>query len=130
MPGPFRNQCTANVVGIRGHGWHIANSTLKHQRRLLGDPNRSLDSLLPVQKLLHIEGLDGWPLMQKPLFRDRFILLKAWIQAMRLDEMRMLTGAGMAMRVALAIWCLSYYVVNETIRWTAWASISWVRPVY
>ncbi|MDP6344437.1 MAG: acyl-CoA dehydrogenase family protein [Alphaproteobacteria bacterium] len=84
----------ANVVGGRGNGWVVANSTLKHERGLLGDANRSLDSLLRVGKLLQNESLDGHPLMENPLFRDRFIRLQARVQAMRLHEMRMITDAG------------------------------------
>ncbi|MFP6698414.1 MAG: acyl-CoA dehydrogenase family protein [Alphaproteobacteria bacterium] len=83
----------ANVVGNRGQGWVVANSTLKHERGLLGDPNRSLDSLLRVRKLLQAESLDGRPLMENPLFRDRFIKLQARVQAMRLHEMRMTSEA-------------------------------------
>ncbi len=83
----------ANVVGGRGQGWVVANSTLKHERGLLGDANRSLDSLLRVKRLLQNESLDGRPLMENPLFRDRFIRLQARVQAMRLHEMRMITDA-------------------------------------
>ena len=84
----------ANVVGNRGQGWVVANSTLKHERGLLGDANRSLDSLLRVKKLLQNESLDGQPLMENPLFRDRFIRLQARVQAMRLHEMRLMTEAA------------------------------------
>jgi len=83
----------ANVIGKRGQGWMVANSTLKHERGLLGDANRSLDSLLRVGKLLQSESLDGRPLMENPLFRDRFIKLQARVQAMRLHEMRMISSA-------------------------------------
>ncbi len=83
----------SNVVGNRGEGWAVANSTLKHERGLLGDANRSLDSLLRVKRLLQNESLDGQPLMENPLFRDRFIKLQARVQAMRLHEMRMTSEA-------------------------------------
>ncbi len=83
----------SNVVGNRGDGWVVANSTLKHERGLLGDANRSLDSLLRVKRLLQNESLDGRPLMENPLFRDRFIKLQARVQAMRLHEMRMTSEA-------------------------------------
>ena len=83
-----------NVVGSRGGGWVVANTTLKHERGLLGDANRSLDSLLRVKRLLQNESLDGRPLMENPLFRDRFIKLQARVQAMRLHEMRMTSEAN------------------------------------
>ena len=83
----------SNVVGNRGEGWLVANSTLKHERGLLGDANRSLDSLLRLRRLMQNESLDGRPLMENPLFRDRFIKLQARVQAMRLHEMRMITEA-------------------------------------
>ena len=83
----------SNVVGNRGDGWVVANSTLKHERSLLGDANRSLDSLLRVKRLLQNESLDGRPLMENPLFRDRFIKLQVRVQAMRLHEMRMTSEA-------------------------------------
>lgn len=80
-----------NVVGGRGNGWKVANSTLKHERGLLGDPNRSLDSLLRVKRLLETETRDGKPLMADPLLRDRFIALQTRVQAMRLHALRTLT---------------------------------------
>ena len=91
----------ANVVGNRGQGWVVANSTLKHERGLLGNPNRSLDSLLRVRKLLQAESLDVRPLMENPLLRDRFIKLQARLQAMRLHAMRMTSEAEKGARRSL-----------------------------
>jgi len=82
-----------SVVGGRGEGWRVANSTLKHERGLLGDANRSLDDLLKLRRLMENETVDGTPVFDNPLFRDRFVRLLARVQSMRFHEMRLTTSS-------------------------------------
>ncbi|MCG8491215.1 MAG: acyl-CoA dehydrogenase family protein [Sneathiellales bacterium] len=83
----------SQVVGGRGKGWMVANSTLKHERGMLSNANGSLDRLLKIKKLLKAETWNGDCLGKDPLIRDRFIALQARVQAMRLHEMRMISEA-------------------------------------
>jgi len=83
----------ANVVGGRGKGWTVANSTLKHERGMLSDANRSLERLNLIRKLLETETIDGVPAIKNAQHRDRYIRLQAQVQAMRYHEMRLISSA-------------------------------------
>lgn len=83
----------SQVVGGRGKGWMVANSTLKHERGMLSNANGSLDRLLKIKKLLKTETWNGGCLGDDPLIRDKFTALQARVQAMRLHEMRMISEA-------------------------------------
>ncbi|USG60734.1 acyl-CoA dehydrogenase family protein [Sneathiella marina] len=79
------------VVGGRGNGWKVANSTLKHERGMLSNANGSLERLNKISTLLKKEMLDGRPLWENKNLTDRFVSLQARVQAMRFHEMRLLT---------------------------------------
>ena len=48
----------SHVVGARGEGWKIANTTLKHERNSLG-------SATQTESLLRSRWLSTWPLVQR-----------------------------------------------------------------
>jgi alkylation response protein AidB-like acyl-CoA dehydrogenase len=81
------------VVGGRGKGWAVANSTLKHERGMLSNANGSLDRLNRIQALMLRETVDGQTLMDNPVMCDRFIALQARVRSMRLHEMRLISNA-------------------------------------
>jgi alkylation response protein AidB-like acyl-CoA dehydrogenase len=81
----------SNVVGRRGEGWKVANTTLKHERGLLGDPNQIDNQLYAVAELLKTETVDGTRLIDNPIYRDRLLRLQARAYAMRWHSMRLLT---------------------------------------
>jgi len=92
----------ANVVGGRGRGWFVANTTLKHERGMLGDPSATearLNSLIEVMKT---ETVGGERIVDNPIFRDRLMALQARVFAMKFNGLRLLTaaqtgeGAGLA----------------------------------
>ncbi|MCR5881026.1 acyl-CoA dehydrogenase family protein [Phenylobacterium sp. J367] len=88
----------ANVVGGRGRGWFVANTTLKHERGMLGDPNATearLNSLIEVMKT---ETVDGERILDNPVFRDRLMQLQARVFAMKFNGLRIMTDdtAGLA----------------------------------
>lgn len=82
-----------SVVGGRGKGWTVANSTLKHERGMLSNANGSQERLNKIEKLLKEETVDGRPLYKNRILRDRFIELQSQVHGMRLHEMRLLTNA-------------------------------------
>jgi len=80
----------ANVVGRRGEGWKIANTTLKHERNSLSsNPEGTLMRLI---KLMHEETVNGVPAMASPVYRDRLMKLQARTLSMKHHGMRMLTS--------------------------------------
>jgi alkylation response protein AidB-like acyl-CoA dehydrogenase len=88
----------ANVVGGRGRGWFVANTTLKHERGMLGDPNATEARLKALIELMTRETVDGQRIIDNPVFRDRLMQLQARVLAMKFIGLRVLTDdtAGLA----------------------------------
>jgi len=82
-----------NIVGARGDGWRISNSTLKHERGMLGDPNAALARIRNLLNLMEAESLDGVRLIDMPVWRDRAMALQGRAMAMKFHAMRLLTTA-------------------------------------
>jgi alkylation response protein AidB-like acyl-CoA dehydrogenase len=78
-----------NVVGKRGEGWKIANTTLKHERNSLNANPEG--TLLRLMKLMHAETVNGVPAMASPVYRDRLMKLQGRVLSMKHHGMRMLT---------------------------------------
>jgi len=79
----------ANVVGRRGEGWKIANTTLKHERSSLNA--NAEGTWLRLARLMRSETVNGTSLMASPVYRDRLMKLQARALAMKHHGMRMLT---------------------------------------
>ncbi|MDJ0851116.1 MAG: acyl-CoA dehydrogenase family protein [Myxococcota bacterium] len=79
----------ANVVGQRGEGWKIANTTLKHERNSLNA--NAEGTLLRLAKLMQNETANGVSTMASPLYRDRLMKLQGRALAMKHHGMRLLT---------------------------------------
>ncbi|MDF2367047.1 acyl-CoA dehydrogenase family protein [Sneathiella sp.] len=82
------------VVGGRGKGWKVANSTLSHERGMLSNANLSHERLQKIEKLLKREGSDGRPIGENAPLMDRYIRLQARVQGMRFHEMRLISDAA------------------------------------
>ena len=79
----------ANVVGKRGEGWKIANTTLVHERASL---NANAEGLwLRLVKLMRKETVNGVAAIASPVYRDRLLRLQARALAMKHHSMRLLT---------------------------------------
>ncbi len=79
----------ANVVGKRGEGWKIANTTLKHERSSLS--GNAEGTWMKLAKLVQSETVNGVSLMESPVYRDRLMKLHARALSMKCHSMRMLT---------------------------------------
>jgi alkylation response protein AidB-like acyl-CoA dehydrogenase len=79
----------ANIVGRRGEGWRIANTTLKHERNSLNANPEG--TLLRLMRLMNEETVNGVPAMASPVYRDRLMRLQGRTLAMKHHGMRMLT---------------------------------------
>jgi alkylation response protein AidB-like acyl-CoA dehydrogenase len=79
----------ANVVGRRGEGWKIANTTLVHERSSLSSESELV--LRRLQRLMESETTNGVTAMQNPVFRDRFLALESRVLAMKYHAMRLTT---------------------------------------
>jgi alkylation response protein AidB-like acyl-CoA dehydrogenase len=81
----------ANVVGERGEGWKIANTTLKHERNMLGSASGSERLFLMAVEQLRSERRDGEPVLRDPVLSDRLARLQARSLAMKYHSYRLLT---------------------------------------
>lgn len=79
----------ANVVGRRGEGWKIANTTLKHERSSLSANAEGM--FLRLVRLMQKETMNGVAAIDSPVYRDRLMRLQARVWAMKYHAMRMLT---------------------------------------
>jgi alkylation response protein AidB-like acyl-CoA dehydrogenase len=84
----------ANVVGGRGRGWFVANTTLKHERGMLGDPNATEARLEQLIQLMKSETVGGERIIDNPIFRDRLMQLQARVLSMKFNGLRLLTAAA------------------------------------
>jgi alkylation response protein AidB-like acyl-CoA dehydrogenase len=90
------------IVGARGEGWRVANTTLKHERGMLGDPNAAEARLAAIMTLMREETVDGGRLMDNPMLRDRLMRLQGEVLAMKFNALRLLTAAAKGENAGLA----------------------------
>jgi alkylation response protein AidB-like acyl-CoA dehydrogenase len=83
----------ANVVGSRGEGWKIANTTLKHERNTLASAGQLEAAFARLVELMKHETRDGRRAIDDPLLRDRLLRLQARVIAMKYHGLRMLTAS-------------------------------------
>jgi alkylation response protein AidB-like acyl-CoA dehydrogenase len=101
----------ANLVGKRGEGWKIANTTLRHERDMLGSASTSESLFHALVRTLQQERVDGRRAIEDPVLRDRLAALQARSVAMRCHAMRLLTArvkgesAGVAGLVTKLVGC-------------------------
>ncbi len=81
-----------NVVGRRGEGWKIANTTLRHERNMLASSAILDGTLRNLVALMQRESSNGTRAMDSPLLRDRLLRLQGQVLAMKYHAMRMLTA--------------------------------------
>ncbi len=80
------------IVGNRGDGWMVANAILRHERDSLGNPDATLSRLNALIELMKAETVDGRPLIENPVFRDRLMKLQGRVMAMRCNDLRILSA--------------------------------------
>ncbi|MGD0075667.1 MAG: acyl-CoA dehydrogenase family protein [Candidatus Binataceae bacterium] len=81
----------ANLVGNLNEGWLVANSTLVHERNVLGAADASLQRFNRLLQLARTIKRDGRALTQDPVIRQRLADLEIRVEAMRLHCLRQLT---------------------------------------
>ncbi len=80
------------IIGQRGQGWTVANVLLLHERGDLGDPNATLTRLNALVDLMKNETLDGRPIIDNPVYRDRLMRIQGRVMAMRCNDLRLLSA--------------------------------------
>ena len=90
------------IVGRRGDGWRVANTVLRHERGSLADPNVMLSRLNALKDLMRAETLDGRPIIDDPVMRDRLMSIEGQVLAMRCNDLRLLSAAANGQEAGLA----------------------------
>jgi alkylation response protein AidB-like acyl-CoA dehydrogenase len=81
----------SSVVGKRGEGWKIGNTTLRHERNSLGSAEQSHSIFRGLVRRMGEETADGARATDDPALADRLVRLQARVLAMKYHSLRMLT---------------------------------------
>jgi alkylation response protein AidB-like acyl-CoA dehydrogenase len=97
------------IVMGRGDGWHVANVTLRHERLMLGDPNKLMHRVRNIADLMARTRLDGVRVIDLPEFRDRLLRLQAEVLASRCHHLRLLTAHSRGEEPGVAQMIVKYF---------------------
>ena len=81
-----------NIVGKRGEGWAVANATLGHERGSLAPPDAIMNRVNMLIDLMKEEKLDGKPLIEHPIYRDRLMKIQGKVMASQSHALRLLSA--------------------------------------
>ena len=81
-----------NIVGQRGEGWRVANTTLKYERGMLGNPGMSATGIRGVADLMRDETISGVRAIDMPIYRDRLLKLQGRSLANKYHGLRLLSN--------------------------------------
>jgi alkylation response protein AidB-like acyl-CoA dehydrogenase len=81
-----------NIVGKRGEGWAVANSTLGHERGSLTNPNATMSRLNLLIDRMKEETINGEKVIQNPAYRDKLIKLQGKVMAFQSNSLRVLSA--------------------------------------
>ena len=81
-----------NIIGKRGEGWAVANSTLGYERESLTDPNATFNRVNFLIDRMKEEQLDGVRLIDIPVYRDRLMSIQAKVMAFQSNSLRVLSS--------------------------------------
>jgi len=81
-----------NIVGKRGEGWAVANATLGHERGSLAPPDATMNRVNMLMHLMEKETLDGKPLIEHPIYRDRLMQIQGKVLAQQSHALRLLSA--------------------------------------
>ncbi len=81
----------SSLVGRRGEGWKIGNTTLRHERNMLGSTAQTESLLTSLVALMEAESVNSERAIDSPVLRDRLARLQASVLAMKYHALRLLT---------------------------------------
>ena len=83
----------ANVLGGLHNGWAVANTTLVHERHMLGNPTHTRNLFEGLLRIARRVRRNGRPAIEDPAVRDRVAGFRIEMEAMRCKAYRDLTAA-------------------------------------
>lgn len=100
---------TDQIVMQRGDGWKVAIASLKHERLMLGDPNKQLQRFQSILKMMKELEINGTRFIDHPLYRDRLAKLQAEVLAAKLHNMRLNSLEDKGRETGVAGYVVKYY---------------------
>ena len=85
-----------NIVGQRGEGWKVSRATLKHERKLIGNPSscaRLFDGVRRARAARRARRPAG---DRGPGVRRRLAEIEGYVRAQEYTNLRMLTASARA----------------------------------
>ena len=110
-----------NLVGEPGSGWAVANTTLRHERNMLGSTTQTQNLFAGLLRAARSVRRNRRPALLDPNLRRRLAQLHIEVEALRLHSYRNLTSAlrGEAPGIAASITKLATTELNHRIAETA-----------
>ena len=109
------------IVLGRGDGWAVANVTLRHERLMLGDPNKLMHRVRRIGQLMERTRIDGIRIIDMPEFRDRLLRLQAEVLASRCHHLRLLTERALGAEASVKQMIVKYFGTTLGFRLSALA---------
>jgi len=81
-----------NLVGELNEGWKVANTTLIHERNMMGTVSAARRTWLQLLETARRVRRKGRPAIEDPFFRQRIADLEISVESMRLHSMRQLSN--------------------------------------
>lgn len=75
------------IVGERGEGWSVANTTLAHERNMVGNVAMADHLLASVTKLARRRMVRGRPAIEDPAIRERLLQIEGYVESLRYSGM-------------------------------------------
>jgi len=82
------------IVGLRGQGWQVSRSTLKHERNMIGNPNAMRRLFDELVAMLRGQRRDGVPALEHPAVRQRLAEIEGYLLSHEYTGRRMLTSTA------------------------------------
>ncbi len=112
---------TDQIVMGRGDGWKVAIASLKHERVMLGDPNKQLQRFHAIRELMQETLIDGVAMIEMPEYRDRLLRLQGEVLAAKYHNMRLLTLLDQGVEPGIVGLIQKYYATTLNHRLSALA---------
>jgi len=102
------------IVGARGEGWQVSRATLKHERRMIGDPNQMRRLFEELVELARTTERGGAPAIRDPAVRRRLAEIEGYLLCQEYTGTRVLssTARGDVEDLALPMLMMKLYGTN------------------
>jgi len=121
-----------NAVGPIDEGWKVANTTLAHERNMLGSTTQTQQLFDGLVRLARRARRGGRPATEDPLVRQRLAELKIRVESLRFLAYRNLTAALRGRRggIEASITKLATTELNHELARTAIELLGMAGPLY